>query len=72
MNLIAQLMNEDLNIKAVEDLIEDSPCCYYYDDEGNCGYAIFKSKLEYKLFCKRLVDIKTSLNLIKICNNISD
>lgn len=72
MNLTVQLMNEDLNIKAVEDLIEDSPCCYYYDEVDNCGYAIFKSKLEYELFCKRLIDIKTSLNLIKICNNISD
>lgn len=72
MNLTVQLMNEDLNIKAIEDLIENSPCSFHYCESDNCGYCYFTSKLEYKLFCKRLVDIKTSLNLIKICNNISE
>lgn len=64
MNMTVPLENNQLNCKAIVDLIDNSDCMFMYEPSECLGYVYFDNKTELYMFLERLEDISNSIQML--------
>lgn len=67
MNMTIPLENEQLNCKAIVDLIDNFECMFMYNYTERLGYVYFENKTDLYMFLERMEDI---INNIETLNKL--
>ena len=67
MNMTIPIKNNQLNCKAVVDLIDNFECMFIYNYSERLGYVYFENKTDYYNFIERLQNIIEKTELLEYC-----
>lgn len=67
MNMTVPLENEQLNCKAIVDLIDNFECMFMYNYTERLGYVYFENKTDLYMFLERMEDI---INNVETLNKL--
>lgn len=68
----ACLTNDDLNCKAIVDLIDNTECSFFYQPDEQLGYVTFYTANECYEFIERICNIKDSIIYLYDCYNCNN
>ena len=64
MNMTIPLENEQLNCKAIVDLIDNFECMFMYNYTERLGYVYFENKTDLYMFLERMEDIINNIDTL--------
>lgn len=64
MNMTIPLENEQLNCKAIVDLIDNFECMFMYNYTERLGYVCFENKTDLYMFLERMEDITNNIQML--------
>lgn len=72
MNMTVPLENEQLNCKAIVDLIDNFECMFVYNYKTECGYVHFVNKTDLYEFRERADEIMTNIETLNSLYEMED
>ena len=72
MNMTIPLENEQLNCKAIVDLIDNFECMFMYNYTERLGYVYFENKTDLYMFLERMEDIINNIQMLDNLYNKED
>lgn len=64
MNMTVPLENEQLNCKAIVDLIDNFECMFMYNYTERLGYVYFENKTDLYMFLERMENITSNIDTL--------